>query len=128
MKKHIAILILITLVFTLGGCATIFKGSSNPLAVNSDPENAKVFINGEYVGRTPLKIRLKGDKHYNIEFQKDGFKPVVRRVHSRIGAGWIVLDVICGLVPVVVDALTGSWYHLDQQYVSAILKRQQPEA
>ena len=126
MKKHIAILVMITLVFSLGGCATIFKGNSSPLKVNSDPENAKIFVNGEYVGRTPLKIHLKGDKHYTIEFRKEGFEPVVRRVHSRIGAGWIVLDIICGGMPVVVDALTGAWYHLDQEYVSAILKRQQP--
>lgn len=104
----------------------VILGDFSIVKFNSDPEGAKVFINDEYIGHTPLKIHIKNCKHYTIEFYKEGFKPVVRRIHSRIGAGWTVLDVVCGLVPVVVDALTGSWYELDQQYVSAILKQQQP--
>lgn len=126
MKRLTAVLVLIPIIFSLGGCATIFKGTSSPLRLNSDPENAKVYINGEYVGRTPLKMHLQGNHTYTIEFHKEGFAPVVRQVHSRIGAGWIVVDIICGVVPVLVDAITGAWFHLEQQHVSAILKRQQP--
>lgn len=41
------------------------------------------------------------------------------------GAGWIVLDVLAGLVPIIVDAATGAWYGLDQDNVNAVLEKQQ---
>jgi hypothetical protein len=41
---------------------------------------------------------------------------------NRVGVGWIISDVIFGLVPVVVDAATGSWHSLDQDYVNAVLE------
>jgi hypothetical protein len=47
-------------------------------------------------------------------------------ISNHVGAGWVVLDVICGVLPVVVDAVTGSWYSLDQTNINAVLERQQP--
>jgi len=67
------------------------------------------------------------DSREGIEFRKEGFKTEVRQIKNEIGIGWVVLDVVCGLVPVLVDALTGSWYDLDQRYVNAILERRQIE-
>jgi hypothetical protein len=42
-----------------------------------------------------------------------------------VGAGWVVLDVLAGLVGIIVDAATGAWYELDQDAVNAILEEQQ---
>ena len=126
MKKNVTIIILITFFLSLTGCATIFRGDSTKVQFHSSPEKAKVFINGKFLGQTPLKIRLKNDSNYTIEFRKEGFSTVTRQIHSKVGPGWVVLDVVCGLVPVLVDGLTGSWYYLDQKHVSAILARQQP--
>jgi len=39
--------------------------------------------------------------------------------------GWIILDVLAGLVGVIVDAATGAWYSFDQKNVDAILIKQQ---
>ncbi|MCK4836276.1 MAG: PEGA domain-containing protein [Candidatus Aminicenantes bacterium] len=127
MKKTITLAIVLSfLIMNFLGCATIFRGDTSKVRFNSDPEGAKVFINGEYYGQTPLKLRLKSNQSYVIEFHKEGFKPVVRNINSRVGAGWVILDVIAGMVPVVVDALTGSWYHLDQEHVNVILTSQNP--
>ena len=49
----------------------------------------------------------------------------MRQIQNKIGWGWVVLDVITGVVPVLIDALTGAWYDFDQRYVNAILERQQ---
>jgi len=37
-----------------------------------------------------------------------------------------VLDVLGGLVPIIVDAATNSWYKLDQSNFNAVLASQQP--
>lgn len=127
MKKTLTLTILLSFCLaTFYSCATIFRGNNSKVRFNSDPVRAQVFVNGNYQGRTPLKLRLKSSQSYTIEFQKEGFEPVIRHINSKVGAGWVILDVLAGLVPVVVDALTGSWYHLDQKNLNVILTRQNP--
>ncbi len=76
-------------------------------------------------GRTPLRLELRPDESYTIEFRREGYQTEVRRIQNKVGVGWIVLDVLFGVVPVLVDALTGAWYEFDQKYVNALLERQQ---
>lgn len=128
LKTFVTPLLLGALLLAPSGCATVFQGEHRDLNIASEPDGARIFINGVYHGRTPLKLELRPNQPYTIEFKKDGFETEVRRIKNEIGVGWIVLDVVCGVVPVLVDALTGAWYDLDQKYVNAILKRQQEGA
>lgn len=56
-------------------------------------ERSPVFINGDYYGQTPLRLELKTDQSYTIEFQREGFKTQVRHIKNEIGVGWVVLDI-----------------------------------
>ncbi len=47
-----------------------------------------------------------------------------RTITNHVGAGWIILDVLAGRVPFVVDAATGAWYSLDQKNLDAVLDKQ----
>jgi hypothetical protein len=124
MKKLISCVVLFSLLFVLSSCATLFKGTSEEVRFGSEPQKAEVWINGTKMGETPLTLKLESKKTYDIEFKKEGFKPVIRRIINHVGAGWIVLDVLAGLVPVIVDAATGAWYSLDQKNVDAVLEKQ----
>ena len=108
------------------GCATLFKGTNEEISINSDPQRAQIFINGDLYGETPISVQLESKKTYTIEFKKEGFQTKTFQLNNHVGAGWIVLDVLGGLVPVIVDAATGAWYHLDQKNVNMILEKQQP--
>lgn len=107
------------------GCATIFKGTSNNVDFSSDPSGAKVYVNGYLMGTTPVKLKLESKKVYYIEFKKEGFETKTFTITNHVGVGWVIFDVLGGLVPVVVDAATGAWYSLDQDNINAILERQQ---
>lgn len=109
----------------LMSCATLFKGTHEQVNINSEPQNADVYINGVFKGETPISIKLESKETYTIEYKKKGYKTEVRNITNHVGAGWVVLDVIGGLVPVIVDAATGSWYYLDQKNVNALLEKQQ---
>ncbi|MGA2784857.1 MAG: PEGA domain-containing protein [Candidatus Bathyarchaeia archaeon] len=113
------------LIFAFNGCATIFHGMSDKIDFSSDPTGAKVYVNGQLMGTAPLELKLESKHSYNIEFRKEGYEDKTVVVTNSVGAGWIVLDVIFGLVPVIVDAATGSWYSLDQEHVNAALEKQQ---
>ena len=127
MKKAVSVFVLVIFVFLISNCATVFKGEYRDVRFNSEPEGAEVYVNGEFQGKTPLKLELRPDQSYTVEFKRKGYKTQVRKIKNKIGAGWVVLDVICGVVPVLVDALTGAWYDFDQRYVNALLERQQPQ-
>ena len=42
-------------------------------------------------------------------FRKEGYKDATCTLAKGTGAGWVVFDVITGLVPIVIDAATNSW-------------------
>lgn len=123
-KSVIKILFIVFITTIFGGCAVILAPRTHPLSVSSEPHGADVYVNGFKMGSTPIELNLTADKSYTIEFRKEGYESVTRIVNTRVGAGWIVLDVICGLVPVVIDAATGSWNQLDQDAVNASLVEQ----
>jgi len=74
-----------------------------------------------------LALKLESKKTYTIEFKKEGYETKSYNITNHVGAGWIILDVLAGLVGVIVDAATGAWYSLDQKNVNAILENQQPQ-
>lgn len=119
--KKIIIYFLILTFLTYSGCATIFTGSNETVSLSSEPSGAKVLVNGNDEGKTPLALKLKKGKEYSIEFVKDGFESKSFRLTYSIGAGWIILDILCGIVGVVVDAVTGNWNSFDQNYYKANL-------
>lgn len=125
MRKRVGLIVLVSL-FGLFGCATLFKGGAQKVETTSSPVKAQVWVNGEYRGDTPLQLKLAVKKEYAVEFRAEGYQPRVYHLNNRVGAGWVVLDVLAGLVPVIVDAATGSWYQLDQKRIDAVLQAQQP--
>jgi hypothetical protein len=126
MKKLTAIFVLFSLIFFLSSCATIFKGTREEVRFGSEPQKAEVWVNGTKMGETPFSLKLESKKDYTIEFKMEGFQPVTKTIINHVGAGWIILDVLCGLVPVIVDAATGAWYSFDQKNIDAVLVKQQP--
>lgn len=116
---------LIVAALILISCATIFKGSTDDVSFSSEPSGAKVYVNGNLLGTTPVQLELKSKSSYTIEFKKEGYETKTVLLNNSVGAGWIVLDILGGLIPIIIDAATGNWYELDQEHVNAVLEAQQ---
>ena len=69
-----ASLLALVLLTTLSGCATIIDGTSQPVTFNSEPNRAKVFINGAQVGVTPLTIQVPRSKATIVVAKKEGYE------------------------------------------------------
>jgi hypothetical protein len=124
MKTAISFFLIIVVLGFISGCATIFAAKTQSLSVTSDPTETEVYANGVKMGVTPVELDLKADKSYIIEFRKEGFQTITKVVNTKVGPGWIVLDVLMGVIPVIVDASTGAWLQFDQNSVNAILETQ----
>ena len=126
MKKAVSIFSIISIILLVSNCATIFKGTTEEVNFNTEPQKAEVIVNGLSMGVTPVALKLESKKTYMIEFRKEGYKSRSYNLTNHVGAGWIILDVLAGLVGVIVDAATGAWYSLDQKNVNAVLETQLP--
>lgn len=125
MASLVVPVLLVVIIYLVTGCATLFKGASENVDFSSDPSGADVYVNGSLRGKTPINLKLESKKTYTIEFKKDGYEPHTYTITNHVGAGWIILDILGGLIPIIVDAATGAWYELDQDAVNAVLEEQQ---
>lgn len=92
------------------GCGLIFKGTTDTVPVMSNPVGAQVFVDGMYAGVTPLQVSLDGERDHMVTFRAPGYQDFTVPVTMRIGAGYLVLDILfTGLLGIVVDAVTGAW-------------------
>ena len=114
--------ILSLILLLLVSCATVFSGNTDEVSITSEPSDALVAINGIPVGRTPVSIELEKGMTHQVRIEKDGFEAGYAMISSRIGAGWVILDILAGLVPLVIDAATGSWEGLSPETVHSILQ------
>ena len=109
----------LAIALALGGCATIFSAGPDPVSFRSDPAGADVIVNGEKLGETPITLQLEPSKTYTVTFHRDGYADVTTTLTTHVQAGWVVLDLLTGLIGVAIDAATGEWKAFDsgQHYV-----------
>lgn len=118
-----ALVICICLVTALSviGCATIFKQKSRTVSFDSDPQGATILINGNRMGKTPMPLNLSNKKPVTVTFRKDGYEDKTYIINTKTGTGWVILDILGGFIPVIIDAITENWYNLDTSEVSVML-------
>ena len=124
MKKLITTILLISFIY-LNGCATIFSGSTEDISLESDPPKAKVLLNGSSMGKTPLKLNLQKGKSYIIEFIKEGYENKTLNMSYSLGAGWLILDILSGLIGIIVDAATGNWNEFEYSHYKAVMEEKE---
>lgn len=114
-------LFVVLVALAIAGCGALFNSGPEQVTFTSQPDGADVFVNGNRRGTTPLTIPLAKNQDYVVTFRKAGHQEVVTTINKKVGATWVVLDVLGGLIPVVIDAATGSWYVLSTNAVHGSL-------
>ena len=108
------------------GCATILKGSSAPVSINSTPSSANVEIkrsDGIVVeqGQTPMTVKLGKGKDYTVTIGLDGYQtetvPVLKG-----GIETVAFCNLGGIVGWAVDHSTGAMYKLEPSTINVQLK------
>jgi len=109
----------------LVGCGAVFNGAPQEVNVTSEPSGAEVWVNGNRVGVTPVAVSLTKRQNHTVTFKMEGRPEQSIVLNRKVKAGYIILDVVCGVIPIVVDAATGSWYGLDQGTLHGVLGPEQ---
>ena len=110
------------------GCATIMHGKTQSVGVSSVPEGAKVTINNQDLGITPLFIELKRKDEHVVSISLEGYLPT-RLTLQRKTSGWIWGNIVFGgLIGLAVDAITGGLYKLEPAQLSATMVKESSTA
>ena len=128
MRTSLRLLLCAALPFAVANCATLFGSHTKDLALTTDPAGAEVFVDGNRVGTAPVTFNVDNNKSHIVTFKMDGYHPATCTMQTATGAGWIILDVLGGLIPVIIDAATGDWDQLKGDGCHLVLDPIKPAA
>ena len=90
------------------GCATLFSSGTTTVAVASRQADVPITVDGMPAGHAPGMVVVTSHAPHVIASQTASCA-----VTTSVGAGWILLDLVAGFVPLIVDAATGAWKSVD---------------
>jgi hypothetical protein len=90
---HKFLALMVASVFSFQSCATLISRTSKKIPVTSHPSGARIVVNGEEMGYTPLILRLKRNKNHIIRVEKQGYNPLEIRIKRKI-SGSLALSIL----------------------------------
>ncbi len=126
------ILIVITAAFAggLGGCATVTRGTTSQIQIDSEPNGALARTTLNHNCTTPCMIQVSRKDEFAITFSKPGYIDERIDVKTQIAgsgaAGFAGNIILGGVVGMGVDAATGATYEHTPNPVRAVLQPERP--
>lgn len=104
------ILAVLFLAIGLSGCASIISGTSQDITFDSNPQGAKVYLDGKIMGTTPFTFSATKNKFSSLRVEKDGYISINRTVGKSYDPVALI-NIFWDLSTT--DALTGAIYKYD---------------
>jgi hypothetical protein len=130
MKRSTYLIVCSLTALSLGGCATIFSRSADPVTIESEPSGAEVNIaNGAKLGETPFTTAMTRQMNsISVEIKKKGYETKLLKLErkfdltSLFNLGFI--STTSGATSWGIDLLTGNFLEYSpQKYVVELSKR-----
>ena len=122
-RSHRTVLCLVALTLALSGCATVLNNKDPEVEIISDPPAAEVYVDGNYYGRAPVRVDMTVRNDHVVVLRKEGYYDRTEQVTRFVGFGWIVLDILTGLVPLIIDMATGDWNMLETETLVVAMEK-----
>lgn len=106
------------LVSISSGCATMIRGTEEPLSLTSEPSGALAQVSDGQKCTTPCQIILKRNQSVMVKFSKEGYESESLSAFPTLAGAGVILG---GLI----DYGTGAVYSLTPNPVHALLKAKQ---
>jgi hypothetical protein len=114
MKKDVSLLTVITL---LSGCASMFNGESQQVAIRSNQPDVDLYVNEAFIGRGNGITTFKKKDEYVITARKEGCMPVSIPASKSFDATTLLgVFIDFGIISILAidGAGTGAWRKFDQ--------------
>ena len=110
------LLVIITTLSLMTGCATVLHGTKQVVPINSEPVGAKVYVDGDYVGITPTEVKLSRSKIHKVGLAMVGHEMGIIELTPQVSpASWYNVALLPGVFAgFLIDSITGGLYELSQ--------------
>jgi len=102
----------LTVLVSIGGCATITRGTKEVLVIQSDPPGATASLSSGHMCKTPCSIELPRSNSVHVKIEKQGYVTVDTDVQAQVagaGAAGMAGNVLLGgLIGAGIDAASGA--------------------
>jgi len=115
MRKPVTPILSIAAILLFSGCATIIRGTHEPLQLSSSPEGVTAQLSNGQSCTTPCSLDEERDASFSITFSKDGCDSQTVSVFPTLAGAGVILG---GLI----DYGTGAVYSLQPNPVVTTLK------
>src|SRR5688500_14968006 len=88
--------VLVAACVAISGCGAMMHGSTTQVAVASRPTGAHAWVDGRYVGVTPIRVMLPSREPHELVVRAEGYQERRVRLEPRVTDGYIVLDAMMG--------------------------------
>ncbi|HHH43219.1 MAG TPA: PEGA domain-containing protein [Gammaproteobacteria bacterium] len=96
----------------LSACATVTKGTTDEVIIQSQPSGANITTTLGYHGVTPAKIEHKRKKAFTATIEIEGYKPAKIFIDTRLadsGAAGLAGNILVGgVIGLAIDGISGS--------------------
>jgi len=65
------------------GCASLTGCVERRISITSDPSGARVWLNDQEVGETPVEVDFTWFGVYDVRLKKDGYEPLVTTAEAK---------------------------------------------
>lgn len=111
---------------SLAGCATVTRGTTSQVQMDTDPPGALARTSLNHTCTTPCTIQVSRKDEFAVTFSKEGFQDARMDVKTQIAgtgaAGFAGNIVLGGVIGMGVDAATGSTLEHVPNPVRAVLQ------
>ncbi|MBJ20767.1 MAG: PEGA domain-containing protein [bacterium] len=101
----------------LTGCASMFNGSSQQVAIRSNVDGAEIYVNEAYLGKGNAVTTFKKKENYVISARREGCDSVSLPAPKSFDATTLLgifLDFGIITILVIDGVATGAWQQFDQ--------------
>lgn len=98
----------------LTGCASVIKGSSDTLTVNSLEKGTTIYVNGAARGVDTAAVSVKKGKPHTIRVEKEGCQPVTAETTESFDPTSLLGILIdFGLITIPIDLMSGAAWKVE---------------
>ncbi|MBI5648067.1 MAG: hypothetical protein HY962_14140 [Ignavibacteriae bacterium] len=126
-RTTVVLLIAAVSVLAGPGCATLLHGRYQDVDIVTIPDSAEVLINGIRAGYSPVKVPLRRDGDFTVEFRRTGWRDTSIVLEGSVST-LLLVNVLYGYIGapigVGIDFLTGAAYELPSESTRVALQRE----
>ena len=126
-KAVVAIVLIAAIGVIQSGCSMVLPSKQRFSVTASEPD-AKIYVNGDYIGQGNIETRVKRNDNVSVLVKKDGFIPVSRNIGNDFSMAGI-LDIVGGFIFFCVPWI-GLFFpgarQLQQTNIAVVMERESP--